>query len=149
MRSAAGFTLTELVIVIMLLGILAAVAVPRMTGLGDFRAAAFSDSVVATLRYAQKTATSHRRLVCVAFTAASVTLTIADANPAVACNQNLALANGAASLQSGDAANAVFTAADPTTLNFNFQPDGTGTDRSIVVTGQPAITVVGATGSVR
>lgn len=144
MKRPAGFTLTELVTIIVVLGILAAVAIPRM-GTGEFRALEFHDKTVAALRYAQKTATSHRRLVCVAFSASTVTLTIARANPAAVCDDPLILPGGNSnSVQSGDTANAVFS---PVPAAFNFLPDGSGADRSLSIAGQ-AITVVGATGSV-
>ncbi|TAF71567.1 MAG: type II secretion system protein, partial [Curvibacter sp.] len=51
----AGFTLVELVMVIVLLGILAVYAVPRMLNSGDFYARGFHDQSMAYLRYAQKT----------------------------------------------------------------------------------------------
>lgn len=147
MKRAAGFTLIELVTVMILLGILAAVAIPRMTGLSDYRALEFRDRTVTTLRYAQKTATSHRRTVCVAFTATTVTLTI-DHDKSGACNgQALNLPGSTANeLRSGDAANAAF---NPVPAGFNFLADGTGTDMTLAIAGQTAIDVVGATGHVR
>lgn len=149
MKRAAGFTLIELVTVMILLGILAAVAIPRMTGLSDYRALEFRDRTVTTLRYAQKTATSHRRMVCVAFAADSVTLTI-DADPLVAgCDTPLNLPGAANNvLASTDPANAAFTGGNDA---FDFLPDGTGVDRTIGVSGQDNnnIVVVGATGLVQ
>lgn len=136
----------ELVMVIVIIGILAAVAMPRMNTSG-YQAAAFHDRSVAALRYAQKTATSHRRLVCVAFSASTVTLTIALANPAAACNTALILPSGNVnSVQSGDAATARF---NPIPTNFNFLPDGRATDTTLLIADQPNITVVGATGHVQ
>ncbi len=67
-----GFTLIELIIVIVLLGVLAVVAAPRMFNNNDFYARGFHDETLGFLRYAQKTAIAQRRTVCVTFTVASV-----------------------------------------------------------------------------
>jgi MSHA pilin protein MshC len=156
-RNVLGFTLTELVMTIVILGILAAVALPRLSGTSAFRAGAFHDEVVAALRYAQKSAVSHRRLVCATFTTTTVTLTIAAANPAAACSASILIgpSGGSAYAQSPDPTN-VTVAIAPAGPIF-FQPsgvatsDGAGTattDYSITGAGMTAITVVGATGYV-
>ena len=54
--NAQGFTLVELVIVILLLGILAAAALPVFFDLGSYRDRSAYDEVAGALRYAQKLA---------------------------------------------------------------------------------------------
>lgn len=152
---SAGFTTIELVVVIVLLGILAAAVLPKLSDTATFRQAAFRDEVVAALRYAQKSAVSHRRLVCATFTATTVTLTIAAANPAAAC--------GTAILQAPDGGSAYASSRDPDHATvavvgpIHFQPSGAATadaggssvtDYSIAVAGMTPVTVQGATGYV-
>ncbi len=62
---ATGFTMVELVVVLILVGVLAVFAVPRFALFRELRDAGFRDEVIATLRYAQKTAIAKRRMVCV------------------------------------------------------------------------------------
>lgn len=51
-----GFTIVELVVVIVLLGIMSAFALPRFFNVGDYQARAAYDEVASALRYAQKLA---------------------------------------------------------------------------------------------
>lgn len=70
---SAGFTLVELVVIIALLGIVAAVAVPRFFQASTFESRGFYDKAVAVVRLAQKTAVAWRRDVFVCVTASQVT----------------------------------------------------------------------------
>lgn len=87
-----GFTLIEVIVVIVMLGTLAVIAAPRMFSSTDFYARGFHDETLALLRYAQKTAIAQRRMVCVAFSApapATAILSIASATGADVCKTPL------------------------------------------------------------
>lgn len=90
-----GFTLVELIVTLIILGILAATVVPRFFGTHGFEERGFNDETAAALRYAQKSAISHRRTVCAAFTQQSVVLTIGNLS-GDPCNIPLASPDGAA-----------------------------------------------------
>lgn len=147
--------MVELVAVIVIIGILAVAMISSMNTSG-YRGLEFHDKVVSALRYAQKTAVSHRRMVCVAFSNSTVTLTIA-ADPSGACNNPLNLPGGNSNVvQSGDSSNAFFTPSVPALLYF--QSDGRGTANtagttiygdSPAISGQTGITISGMTGYVQ
>jgi len=80
-----GFTLIEMIVVVMVLSVLAVVAMPRMTGRGDFDALAFHDRALAAVRYAQKIAVAQNTTVFV-ITAENVLSLCFDAGCAVAVN---------------------------------------------------------------
>jgi len=71
-----GFTLVELVTILVVAAILAAVAAPRFFSRQAFEERGFYDQVLATLRYAQRVAIAERREVCVALTASTVSLSL-------------------------------------------------------------------------
>ena len=76
--------------VMVILGVLAAVAAPRFFDRGTFDSRGFYDQTISTLRYAQKAAISQRRLVCVTFPSTSRIVLNTAANFAdTACNTNL------------------------------------------------------------
>ena len=58
-----GFTLVELVVTVMIVGILAVAVVPRFFSANVFETRGYYDYVMSTLRYAQKTAIAQRRVV--------------------------------------------------------------------------------------
>jgi prepilin-type N-terminal cleavage/methylation domain-containing protein len=154
----AGFTMIELVVVMIVLGILSVVVLPRMNSATDFRALAFRDSLASGMRFAQKTATSHRRVVCAAFTSTTMTMTIASgAGTGTACDTNLPLPGSAGNVVTSPDATNVTLAGLPAVLYV--QPDGRITttlagaipDNAVVdanVNGQ-ALTIRGSTGYVQ
>ena len=147
MRKQRGFTLMELVTIVVILGILAVVAIPRL-GDVDYKSREFRDKVVSALRYAQKSAVSHRRMVCVSFTATSVSLSMDTANGGAACASPL-LIPGANSqtLNSADPSKAYFTPSN-NLADLIFASDGSSGGRTLSIIGQDPIVVEGATGYV-
>ena len=153
-RGARGFTLPELIAVLMLVSILAVATVPKVNGVLSFRDAAWRDEVVAALRQAHKTAISHRRLVCADITTGSVALSIASINPANACAAVLMGGDGSGSVALNQGA-ALTSVSPPGTLFF--QPSGrvssdaagvSAQTRRIDISGQSAVVIVGETGHV-
>lgn len=139
--------------VIVVMGILAAVAVPKMMEGSDFRTVAFHDETLAALRFAQKMAVSHRRLVCATLTTTTVSLSIASANPAAACNTAVTSPEGSSVFAQSQDANVAVMAAVVGPIYF--QPTGQITDSgggisdfSITIADQAPISLVGATGYV-
>ena len=71
----AGFTLIELVTVMVLIGIVAIVAIPRFSLMTGFKDVGYRDQAMAAVEYARKIAVAQRRHTCVAIATNSVTLT--------------------------------------------------------------------------
>lgn len=67
-----GFSLVELVVVLLVVSALAVVVIPRLTGNQEFRTLGYFDSVQAAVRYAQKLAVAQRRVVYVSTSASSL-----------------------------------------------------------------------------
>jgi MSHA pilin protein MshC len=114
----SGFTLIELITVILLVGILSVVAVPRIFDMAAFNARGLQDATLSFLRYAQKTAIAQRRVVCLGFTSNSATLNISAVSGSTACNTPLRGPTGdfpgTLTAKTG-----VFYAAHPAGVNFN------------------------------
>jgi MSHA pilin protein MshC len=157
-----GFTLIELIMVIVILGVLAVVAAPRILNTGDFAARGFHDETLSILRYAQKTAIAQRRMVCVTFDLVGNpnTATLTFLNPAGGaaaangCNTNLTGPRGEIPAQVSARNGVTYNVA----ADFNF--DGLGqpvnpagvvlvANQVIQINTADAITVEAATGFVR
>lgn len=139
-----GFTLIELIMVMVILGVLAVYAAPRMFTAGDFTARGFRDETLSLLRFAQKTAIAQRRTVCVALSAGGVVLTMdtdAGTPPDGVCDSPLPLPNvprGGSGLSGSVAA-------------FQYTPEGRTNQAAAVtisITNSTAITVEAVTGYV-
>lgn len=147
-----GFTLVELVAVLLLVGVLAVVALPRLGELGGFRSDAWRSQALAGLRLAAVTAVGHRRLVCATFESdGRLSLSIASGNPASSCASALPSPDGGSYFAQAAEGGVSLSPAGP----LYFQPngrvsrDGAGqqvADRSITASGVPAITVYGESG---
>jgi len=73
-KHQAGFTLVELIMTMVIVGILAVFAAPRFFGADIFKSRGFADQVQASLRYAQKIAIAQHRFVCVTIAGNSLSL---------------------------------------------------------------------------
>jgi len=125
MKQRAGFTLVELVMVIVIIGVLAAVATPRFFDNNAVQARGFVDQVQSTLRYAQKEAIAQHRFVCAGFTPSTVTLTIGATN---ACLTNLANPAGSSTYVLTAPPGITFAT---TPANFNFNALGQPVDTTL------------------
>lgn len=164
-RPAQGFTLVELVVILIVVGILAVAAIPRFFD-NAFSERGFHDGVKAAIQHARKVAVGSRRYVCVAVAANGVTLTLdptlPEANtPAVACGAALNLPvpqpNCPANQVCAPAGVALAVVA-PGLANFNFDPLGRpvaankavlAAATTIAVTNQPNIVVQADSGWVQ
>jgi MSHA pilin protein MshC len=156
-RSARGFTLIELIMVLVILGTLAVFVLPRIELARGFDEVGFQNAVRGTLEYARKSAVAQRRNVRVTLAGNNLTLTIDDVGPEAAgagtFPRNLPLptpdrrCTGGQLNQLCAPAGATFTLGGPATLDFS--PLGRASASAVyTVTNQPNITVVQETGHV-
>lgn len=76
-----GFTMVELIVTMVVIGIMAIAVLPRMDLLGGFDEVGFRDQVKATLEFARKSAVAGRRDVQVTFGGSAVTVVRQNATP--------------------------------------------------------------------
>jgi MSHA pilin protein MshC len=85
-RPAAGFTLVELIVVIVLMAIIAAFAAPRFMTRGDLEGPAFAHELAAAARYAQKMAVASGCPVRLVVAGTGYRLLQPQAEPGAACD---------------------------------------------------------------
>ncbi len=143
-----GYSVVELVVIIAVVAILAATAMPRFFDLSTFQDRAFYDEAIASVRYAQKLAIATRCPVRVEFTAAGYSLA-RPANNAL-CDTgpyNTAVADPS-NLQAVYARSAP-GGTEPTAANFSFTAGGTTAADVVIVIGDRSFRVHAATGFVQ
>ena len=145
-RGVGGFTLVELVVILIVIGVLAVAALPRFADQTVFEARGFHDETLSLLRYAQKAAIAQRRTVCVALNPTGVTMTMVSAAGSTDCTATTPLA-----LPAPPRGGAGLSPKTGSPASFRFLGSG-ATDQSnnvgIAISGSDDITVVAATGYV-
>lgn len=157
--ASAGFTFTELIVVLLVIGILAAVAIAKLTNINVIQQRSDYDKVISALQYARTSAIAQRRYACVGITATAVSLTL-DPNPPEStvspfggiCPFATAFALPSLDPTPACASNQICvktTSIASTSASFQFDPRGRASAQVVItVSGFPAITVEGETGYV-
>jgi MSHA pilin protein MshC len=136
-----GFTLIELVMTLIIVGILSVVVVPKMFVKSVFQSRGLTDQVQASLRFAQKMASAQHRFVCATFTSTSLSLTTGATNT---CGTAVASLSGSGNYVI-NAPSGITITASTTLFSFNSlgQPrTATGADAAI---GAVTVSVAGDT----
>lgn len=150
---SSGFTLPELLIVMILAGILAAFVIPKLDAIMGVRTDAWRDQLIGALRYAQKTAVSHRRLVCMDVADTSITLRIASTRAATSCDTDLAGPGGSSEFGTSGSSSVTVSVSPAGTLFFQADgrvttdgPGTTTTSRTFTIPGTSNLVLYGETG---
>jgi len=143
-RRERGFTLAELVIVIVITAIIAAIAIPQLNPTA-LDAVWFHDQARSTVRYAQRTAVAQRRCVFVSVVPPQLGLFYGDPNCVITGAAVSDLASGQPVVISAPAGVALSAAPNPFRFNGLGQPSAAAT----VSVGARTITINAETGYVQ
>lgn len=166
MGRAKGFTLVELIMVMVLLGIMSVFLLPNLSGSAAFRERGFRDGVFTTVSHARRVAMASRRYVCVNITAGtgsaatvSVTMdaaTTPETAASISCTQAVALPSTVPGCGSNQLCAPSGVALGSTSTTVRFDPMGrsvsapnTTVAATITITNQSSVTVAGDTGLVQ
>jgi len=151
-QKQTGFTLVELVMVIVLLGTLSAVALPKFFEKNTFAERAFFDDTLNALRFAQKLAVATGCNVQVSISSNSYTLTRQGSSSSTSCpggsTYSLAVPHpsSGASSYSGTESGVTLTSS---VSSFIFNALGSvSTDATLTVNGSRTISIIAETGFV-
>ena len=139
--------------ILVLVGILAATALPRIGNSSEFSSRAFRDAVWAAVTHARRAAIASRHFSCVVITANATIITQripADPDTLATVINNDCVSQAAQTLGTAIAVPKTL-ALNPTTLIFSPQGQlvSTASDATIAIPGQPGITVLAQTGFVQ
>lgn len=137
----AGFTLVELVVVIIVVSILAVVALPRLNT-RSFDTVGFYQEALSSVRYAQKEAVAKRRVLCVTLGTNSVTVRSANSAGAFVCNTDLTSPRGVSPF-TVTASVGVTLSSVPSITTFYFDGLGRPLDAAGVFSPQRTISISG------
>ena len=143
-----GFTLVELVLVMTIAGVLAAVAVPRMVDRSAFQTHGGAAEIRTALRYAQKLALAKNREVCAVVAANALTLSYDSSpnsgTPPGACTQPVTRPGEGAAYTVVMPANITLTP----NMTFRFNGQGRPTTSAAVLWNAAVILLVGGSAQV-
>jgi len=148
-----GFTLVELITVMVIVGILAVAVLPRFFDKNIFDARGFHDQVISTVRYAQKVAIAKHRFVCVDVASDNIKVTY-DSTPPSSAHTAITACPGGVDLTSPDG-KSTFVITSPSVdvtlgaVNFYFDALGKpSAGTTITVSSSDTITIEAETGYV-
>lgn len=153
-----GFTLIEVVVVIIVVGTMAATILPRFANQADFNQRGYYDQLRSAIQFARKAAVATRRYACVTVDATGATFsqdpTLPESVVAPNCASTLVIPGASCTAGKNKVcppSGALLEAVAPTVfpVTFNFDPLGRASAKvTMAVTGQATITVEQETGYV-